>query len=212
MPDLGWVVIALVSGTLPSPWLVARALGRGDVIAEMRRSESPSDAHFLIGRKIGKAAVAVAVILDMAKGFVPALFAVRAGLEPAVIAWVGVAAVAGHSFAPFLRETAGRGLSAAAGVALAVIPRAMVATGLIAVAGMAVRRGGQGTSVGFYLMPLFAWALGYPGALALMALGIAGLIAVRRLEGLPADRRDGVALGPALVARLFRDLPKGRAR
>lgn len=210
MADAAWVAAAFAAGTIPSPWLLARALGRHDVIAEMRRKESPGDAHFVVGTRLSKAAVVVAIVLDMAKGFVPALLAARADLSGVSVALVGVAAVAGHSFAPFLRHAGGRGLTTAAGVALAVIPRAMVATGLIAVAGTVARRGGQGTSIGFGLMPLFAWALGYEPALVWMSGGIVALIALRRLEGIGRDVRGGAPLGASIMSRLFRDLPGGR--
>ena len=42
-----------------------------------------------------------------------------------------------------------------------------------------------------------------------MAVGIVALIAIRRLEGLDEDRRDGVSIGRAVVGRLLFDLPRG---
>jgi glycerol-3-phosphate acyltransferase PlsY len=210
MPAWLWAVVAYACGTLPSPWLIARAAGRADVIAEMRRQDSPGDAHFVLVKRISKPAGVLAMVLDVLKGFVPALLAVRAGLGPGGLAWVGVAVVIGHSFAPFLRNTGGRGLTAAAGVSLAIVPRAMVGTGVIALVGTLGKAGGQGTAIGFGLLPVFAWMFGYVRALVLMALAIAALIAVRRLEGLDEDRREGVPLGRAVFSRLFRDLPKGK--
>src|SRR5438874_3582804 len=206
---LAWIIVAFVAGTLPSPYLIAWLARRTDVIREMRRQDSPGDAHFLVTRKISKPLGVLAMVLDVLKGFIPALVAVRAGEGVTTVSLVGVAAVAGHSFAPFLRKTGGRGLTTAAGVSLAIIPWAMVGSGVIALGGTIAKKGGFGTSVGFGLLPVFALLIGYPGGFVLMAVGIVALIAIRRLEGLDEDRRDGVSIGRAVVGRLLFDPPRG---
>src|ERR1700757_531941 len=182
-----WIVVAFVAGTLPSPYLIAWLARRSDVIKEMRRQDSPGDAHFLVTRKISKPLGVLAMVLDVVKGFIPALVAVRAGESVTTVSLVGVAAVAGHSFAPFLRKTGGRGLTTAAGVSLAIIPWAMVGSGVIALGG----------------------TMGKKGGFVLMAVGVVALIAIRRLEGLEEDRREGVPIGRAVVGRLLFDLPRG---
>lgn len=212
MPTVAWIAVAFAAGTLPTPYVVAMLARRPDVIKAMRRQDSPGDAHFLVTSRVSKAAGIGAIILDMAKGFVPAVIAVRAGEDFPTVAWIGVAAVSGHSFAPFLRAAGGRGLTTAAGVALAIIPRAMVGTGIIALAGTAARAGGLGTSVGFSLLPLFTWLFDYDAALVWMSLGILGLIWIRRLEGLEEDRGEGVPLARAVFFRLVFDLPRGGRR
>ncbi|HEX9712394.1 MAG TPA: glycerol-3-phosphate acyltransferase [Actinomycetota bacterium] len=209
MPTIVWIAVGFLAGTIPTPYLLALAVRRRDVIAEMRRQDSPGDAHFLVVNRISKAAGITAVVLDMVKGFVPALVAVLLDEDPGTLAWLGVAAVAGHSFAPFLRAAGGRGLTTAAGVSLVIVPRAMGVTGVIALLGTLMKRGGFGTGVGFGLLPVFAIMFGYNNALVWMCAGIVGLIMIRRLEGLEEDRRAGVPLGRAIVGRLLFDLPRG---
>ena len=208
MKTLAWVVLAFAVGTIPSPYLIALLARRFDVIKEMRRQDSPGDAHFLVTRRISKTLGITAIVLDMIKGFVPALVAVRAHEGVTTVSLVGVAAVAGHNFAPFLRKTGGRGLTTAAGVSLAIIPWAMVGSGVIALGGTIGKKGGFGTSVGFGLLPIFA-LIWYPRAYVLMAVGVVVLIAIRRLEGLEEDRREGVPVGRAVLGRLLFDLPRG---
>lgn len=210
MPAAGWVALAFAAGTLPSPYLIALGARRTDLIALMRRQDSPGDAHFILSRQMGKAAGVTAIVLDMLKGFVPALVAVRLREPAGTLGWLGVAGVAGHSFAPFLRKAGGRGLTTAAGVSLAIVPWAMAGSGIIALAGTISKRGGFGTSVGFGLLPVFAIAFGYHGALVWMTAGIVALIAIRRLEGIEEDRRANVPLGRALLGRLLFDLPRGK--
>jgi acyl phosphate:glycerol-3-phosphate acyltransferase len=205
-----WAVAAFGIGTLPSPWVIAKLAGRRDVIEEMERRSSPGDAHFLVVRRMSGRLGVVAIVLDMLKGFVPALVARLTHQSPATLAWIGAAAVAGHCFAPFLRPVGGRGLTTAAGVSLVIVPKAMIVSGVIALAGTVGRVGGFGTSVGFGLLPVFAIAFGYRAPLVWMTVAIVGLIALRRLEGLGEDRRAGVPLRSALVGRLLFDLPRGR--
>ncbi|MFN2614476.1 MAG: glycerol-3-phosphate acyltransferase [Actinomycetota bacterium] len=204
-----WVAMAYIAGTVPSPFIVALITRRRDVIAEMRRQESPGDAHFLVAKKISGAWGGFAIALDIIKGFAPVLIARIDHVGAATLAWMGVAAVAGHAFAPFLRRAGGRGLTTAAGVSLVIVPKAMVATGIIALAGTILKRGGFGTSVGFGLLPVFVVVFGYDIVLIYMTLGILVLIAIRRLEGLEEDRRAGVSTARAMLGRLPFDAPRG---
>jgi len=210
MPTIAWIAIAYWVGTIPSPYLMARVAGRQDLIAEMRRQDSPGDAHFIVARKMSGALGGLAIGLDILKGFIPALVARVSGEDLGTLAWVGVAAVAGHSYPPYFRRSGGRGLTTAAGVSLVIVPKAMVASGVIALAGTLGKLGGFGTSVGFGLLPIFAIVFGYDVALVAMTAGIVGLIMIRRLEGLEEDRRDGVPIPRAILGRLLFDLPRGK--
>ncbi|MCA1833926.1 MAG: glycerol-3-phosphate acyltransferase [Actinomycetota bacterium] len=210
MRTFAWAAGAFIVGTLPSPYVIAKVARRNDVIAEMRRPDSAGDAHFLLGKQVSKAAGVVAIIADMLKGFFPALAARITDQPASTLAWVGVAAVAGHSFAPFLRAIGGRGLTTAAGVSLVIVPKAMIATGVIALVGTIARAGGLATGVGFALLAVFAAVFGYAAPLVWMAAGVFALIAIRRLEGVGDDRRGGVPVAKAVVGRVLWDLPNGR--
>ena len=210
MRTVAWVALAYLVGTIPSPYLLARIAGRHDLIAEMRRQDSPGDAHFIVAKRMSGAIGGLAIVLDILKGFVPALVARVGGEDPSTLAWIGVAAVAGHSYPPYFRRSGGRGLTTAAGVSLVIVPKAMVGSGVIALAGTLGKLGGFGTSVGFGLLPLFALFFGYEAVLVIMTAGIVGLIMIRRLEGLEEDRRDGVPIPRAILGRLLFDLPRGK--
>jgi glycerol-3-phosphate acyltransferase PlsY len=205
-----WIIVAYGVGTLPSPYLVARIARRHDVIAEMRRQDSPGDAHFLVAKKMSGALGVFAIVIDIVKGFVPALIARLAGEGYGTQAWLSVAAVAGHCYPPYFRRSGGRGLTTAAGVSLVIVPKAMIGSGVIALAGTLGKLGGFGTSVGFGLLPVFALIFRYPAPLVWMTVGIVGLIMVRRLEGLEEDRREGVPIPRAVLGRLLFDLPRGK--
>ncbi len=210
MPTIAWIAVAYWLGTIPSPYLLARIAGRNDLIGEMRRQDSPGDAHFIVARKMSSALGGLAIALDIFKGFIPALIARAGGEDAGTLAWIGVAGVAGHSYPPYFRRSGGRGLTTAAGVSLVIVPKAMIGSGVIALAGTVGKLGGFGTSVGFGLLPIFAIVFGYEAALVAMTAGIVGLIMIRRLEGLEEDRRDGVPIPRAILGRLLFDLPRGK--
>ncbi|MGH2794315.1 MAG: glycerol-3-phosphate acyltransferase [Actinomycetota bacterium] len=210
MPTIAWIALAYWVGTIPSPYLLARLGRRHDLIAEMRRQDSPGDAHFIVARKMSGVLGGLAIVLDILKGFIPALVARVGGEDPGTLAWIGVAAVAGHSYPPYFRRSGGRGLTTAAGVSLVIVPKAMVGSGVIALAGTVGKLGGFGTSVGFALLPVFAILFGYEATLVLMTVGIVGLIMIRRLEGIEEDRREGVPIPRAILGRWLFDLPRGK--
>jgi len=211
MRTIVWIFIGYWVGTLPSPYLVARWAGRSDVIAEMRRQDSPGDAHYLVAKKMSGKLGVFAIVLDMLKGFIPALVArATTGEDPTVMAWLGVACVAGHCYPPYFRRSGGRGLTTAAGVSLVNVPKAMIGSGVIALAGTVGKLGGFGTSVGFALLPIFAVIFRYDHAMIWSSAGIVGLIMIRRLEGLEEDRREGVSIPRAVLGRLLFDLPRGK--
>jgi acyl phosphate:glycerol-3-phosphate acyltransferase len=211
MPIIAWVAVGYWVGTLPSPYIVARLAGRHDVIESMRRQDSPGDAHFLVAKKMSGKLGGLAIVLDILKGFVPALIArITTHEDPSIMAWLGVAAVAGHCYPPYFRRSGGRGLTTAAGVSLVTVPKAMVGSGVIALAGTLGKLGGFGTSVGFAILPIFAVIFGYDHALIWSSAGVVGLIMIRRLEGLEEDRRDGVPIPRAVLGRLLFDLPRGK--
>lgn len=203
---VAWVAGGYVAGTLPSTYLVLRALRAPHVIRLARRETSEADAHILIRDHFGGAWSAVAMTMDVAKGFVVALLAATLGdLPPPWLGAVGAAVVAGHSFPPFARSLAGRGIAAAAGVYLALLPLEMVVAGIVMVIGIAVRWTPLASTVGFASVPLVAALRGMPVGLAAMGGAIFVLIVLRRLEGVRAVVASGVSWPRALYYRTVHD-------
>lgn len=171
---------AYLLGSIPFGWLIARARG-----IELREVGSKNIGATNVFRSVGKGWGVLALLLDAAKGFVPAYafcrwfpgaadclgrFAPEAGL-----AW-GVCAIVGHNWPVWLKFRGGKGVATSAGVLLGVAPAAIgVALGVFAVVLAATRR----VSVGSILAAVAACAAGwffYParpilaGALTLLAV------------------------------------------
>lgn len=149
----------------------------------------------------GFGTLAVAGILDIAKGALWPAVAVVTDQHAAVGPLAAGLAVAGHNWSPFLSGAGGRGISPAIGGLLAVAwPGAVVLLGGMAV-GRLLKQTGLGSLVAqVSLAPVLAVTHGGPGALAGAAV-TAPMLAKRLLGNRPAtgERRQ------VLVSRLLFD-------
>jgi glycerol-3-phosphate acyltransferase PlsY len=114
-----WIVVAAVTGYLigsVSPAsLIARARG---VNLHAMGSGNPgaTNAARAMGGRVGL----VVGLLDVAKGFLPAVAFLAVSFNAGLVA--GAAAVAGHVTSPWLRGRGGRGVATSLGAVLAVEP------------------------------------------------------------------------------------------
>jgi acyl phosphate:glycerol-3-phosphate acyltransferase len=201
-----WVVGAYLAGTFPSTWLVAVARRASLVRAEADRHAGETDAHLLITKHLGTRWTAVAVGLDVAKGFVLVSAARSLGdLPPPWLAAAGVAVVAGHSFPPYARRMAGRGMAGMAGVYLVLLPLEMVVAGVLIVLGGIAGATGLASTVALASVPVVAAIQGQPAAYIWMSSVILVLIVARRLEGVGGVIRSGVAPAKAIASRAILD-------
>jgi len=199
-----WVVGAYLAGTLPSAYLVARARGLDDLIAQADRRSGEADAHILLTKRVGKGWAGVAAAADVLKALLFVAAAREVGkVPPRWLAAAGVALVLGHAWPPYLRRMAGRGISATAGVYLVLLPLQMVGMGALILAGVFLGFSGLATSIGLVLVSLAAAVQGQPTAFVLMAVAVAALVALRRVEGVASS--PDVPLGRAVLHRLLYD-------
>lgn len=109
------VVLAYLLGGVPIGLLVGRARGVDDI----RKYGSGNIGGTNVLRVMGvKAGLAVSV-MDCLKGLVPVLVARYAlGIEGWSLGLVGLAAVSGHCFSPYLRFSGGKGVATCLGAML----------------------------------------------------------------------------------------------
>lgn len=118
-----WVVASYLLGATPTAYLAGR-LGRG---IDLREHGSKNLGATNVYRVLGwRWAIPVALI-DIAKGAIPvALFGRWAAGGPWLAVALGIAAVLGHVFSPFMRFKGGKGVATALGVFLALAPVAVL--------------------------------------------------------------------------------------
>jgi len=117
-----WVFAAYLLGATPTSYLAAK-LGRG---IDLREHGSKNLGATNVYRVLGwKYAIPVGLI-DVAKGAVPVVLFGRwaAGPEWLPVA-LGIAAVMGHVYSPYVRFQGGKGVATAAGMFLALGPLAL---------------------------------------------------------------------------------------
>jgi glycerol-3-phosphate acyltransferase PlsY len=161
-------------GSVPFGVLMARAFGLGDP----RKIGSGNIGATNVLRTGNRAAAALTLALDAAKGAVAVIVARAAGLGEDAAALAGLAAFLGHLFPVWIGFRGGKGVSTFLGTLLALSPLAGVgacATWL-AVAGV-FRISSLSGLVAVALAPLYMLALGAEGALA--AAVMAALVFVR---------------------------------
>ncbi len=123
------VLAAYLIGSLSFAVIVSRLMGLND--PRTYGSKNPGATNVL--RSGSKAAAAVTLLLDAAKGWLP-VYAVQQwgtpyGLEAGAVALVGLAAFLGHVFPVFFRFQGGKGVATAVGVVLATNPWLALAVG-----------------------------------------------------------------------------------
>ncbi len=108
-----------VFGSIPFGYIAGR-LNRMDI----RRRGSGNIGFTNVQRTIGWAWAVPVLLLDVAKGLVPTAFAHDVGLLPPL---VGIGAILGHVFCPWLGFNGGKGVATTIGVAAFLCPRSLFA-------------------------------------------------------------------------------------
>lgn len=119
-----WIAIGFLCGSIPFGYLAGRVNG-----VDVRKVGSGNVGATNVFRALGKKWGITVFILDMLKGFLPVQGAAMSlkgqPSEEIFIILVGVAALLGHSFTPFLKFKGGKGVATSTGVFLALMPAAL---------------------------------------------------------------------------------------
>jgi len=125
---VAWLLPAYLLGAVPTSYLVARWAAGMDLREFGSRNLGATNLYRLLG---WKAAIPVG-LFDVAKGAAPVLAFLGTGGQPRWWALVvGMAAVVGHVYSPFVRFKGGKGIAAAAGAFLAYTPGAIAAVAVV---------------------------------------------------------------------------------
>ncbi len=117
-----WLLAAYALGATPTAYLAGR-MARG---IDLREHGSKNLGATNVYRVLGWGWAIPVALVDIAKGALPvALFAPRAGNGPWVPVALGMAAVLGHIFSPYVGFRGGKGVATAAGMFLALAPLAV---------------------------------------------------------------------------------------
>ena len=183
---------AYLLGSMASAVLVSRAMGLAD--PRTVGSRNPGATNVL--RHGGRAAAALTLLGDVAKGLAPVLAARALDAEPAVLALVGLAAFLGHLYPLFFGFRGGKGVATACGVLLALswpLGAATLVTWLLVAA--VLRYSSLAAVAAAVLAPGYALALGVPAAVVAAVTLMAALLLWRHrsnIRNLMAGTEDKI--------------------
>jgi glycerol-3-phosphate acyltransferase PlsY len=167
------VLCAYLGGSAPWGYWAGRLAGR-DIRTEGSGNTGATNVWRLLGPRYG----VPVLILDLAKGLVPALVGSSLyGAGTGVVA--GAAAVVGHTFPVLLGFGGGKGVATASGVALAMTPgNALVLAAVLVGILWLTRYVSVASMTTAVLYPLSCIATGEPGpVIAFGALAAVGIVA-----------------------------------
>lgn len=166
-------------GSVPFGLLLTRAAGLGDI----RGIGSGNIGATNVLRTGNKKLAAATLLLDMAKGALPALLAARDGTMAGLAA--GIAAVVGHNFPVWLRFRGGKGVATTLGVLTAwAWPVGLITAGVWLAVSLAFRYSSLAALVALTLAPAWMALLSSGGAATLATAALALLAVVRHRDNI----------------------------
>jgi glycerol-3-phosphate acyltransferase PlsY len=169
------VVAGYLAGSLPFGYWTARFVKGVDVRTLGSGNIGATNVWRAFGWRLGLPVV----LLDVAKGFVPALIGVLL-VDDLTGVLAGAAAMLGHWRPLFLRfERGGKTVATAGGIFFAVAPWVGLATAATWIAVfLATRFASVASIVAAVVTPVLAWALGEPWPVIVFASGAAAAVVV----------------------------------
>jgi glycerol-3-phosphate acyltransferase PlsY len=175
-------VFSYLAGGIPTGYLVVKRFYGYDI--RTRGSGNPGTAN--VYRNAGVLPGAVTLAVDALKGFAP----VHLGLllypnQPLLAIGLGIAAIFGHNWTPFLGFKGGKGVATSAGVFSALMPLPMLAA--VGAFILAVKISGHisvGSMTAAVALPIAAGLLGAPAPFTLAAAGAGALILIKHISNI----------------------------
>ena len=112
MMTLFWILAGFLSGSIPFSLILGKFLAKKDIRYFGDGNPGGTNALKAGGVKTG----APAILLDIAKGFVPVFLAQKYGVAGWSLVPVCLTPILGHAFSPFLHFHGGKALAATGGV------------------------------------------------------------------------------------------------
>jgi len=152
------IVAAYLLGSIPFGYLIVRALAGADV----RETGSGGTGATNVSRRVGKAAGAITLLLDLAKGVAAVALARWLLTSDYGVNWfvagAAVAVIVGHCFPVWLRFRGGKGVATGIGVFLSLAPLAVIfAGGLFLLVVRLTRYVSLGSIIAAATIPVLVW-------------------------------------------------------
>lgn len=202
MTDFLVALCSFVVGSIPFGYVVGRFGYRKDI----REHGSGNIGAMNALRSLGKTGAAVVLVLDAAKGFVPAFYTLSHGYGDVAGSIAAAAAVVGHCFSPWLRGRGGKGVATSFGAVFALNGYAGVIAVLGWIAGaLATQYSSVGSVFGSLLAPVALYLFTY-GSEAETLYGVFALLLIAYTHRENIVRLRGGTENPIRLSRARNDI------
>lgn len=152
-------VACFLIGGIPSGLIIGRLFGGAD----LRKSGSQNIGATNAFRVLGIMPALLTLICDLLKGFLPLLIFNSINPHPLLLICLGLAAIMGHDFSPYLKFKGGKGVATSLGVFLFFSPKAILISLVFWIVVVALFRIVSLASIGAALiLPLSIYLMDYP--------------------------------------------------
>jgi glycerol-3-phosphate acyltransferase PlsY len=180
MEEIAVVACGYLVGSLPFSFWLAKWRG-----VDVRRAGSGNVGAANVLRTSGAATATAAVLLDVAKGAVAVMVALRFASGPIAPVAAGLASMVGHIHPIWLKGRGGKGVATAAGVFLVVEPLAVTAAAMaFAVGVLSTHYVSVGSIAGAVTLAAAVVILGAPSAVVVGAVTAALIVVLRHRDNL----------------------------
>jgi acyl phosphate:glycerol-3-phosphate acyltransferase len=168
-------LLAFLIGAIPFGLVIGKLKG-----IDLREKGSGNIGATNAMRALGKPLGALVFLLDTLKGLLPTLLAHRMPLAPEWIVGVGLSAVLGHIYSPFVRFKGGKGVATALGVLLGLDWRVgLTAFGVFLVVVAVTDYISVGSIVAAVAQAALFWVFGDPLAMKLFGAVVGAFVIIR---------------------------------
>lgn len=170
------IVLGYFIGALPTGLILVRVL-RGE---DIRKYGSGNIGAANVLRVAGPGVAAAVLLVDVLKGLVPVLLALRAGVAPWAVVAAGLATIAGHNWSVFLGFRGGKGIATSFGVLAGLSLQAALVAAVVWIVVVAITRfSSLGSLLAVVSVPILLWRLRTPPEYVAFGI-IASLFAIYR--------------------------------
>lgn len=180
--SLLFCILSFFLGSIPWGYLIGKTKG-----IDLRKTGSGNIGATNVMRVIGKKEALITLLLDILKGAIPVLVIklTSYGNNHILVGTVGICAILGHCFTPFLKFKGGKGVATSIGVLLSYMPLAGALTVLIWIITVKLSRiSSLGALVSFALLPLNVILINYPKEFLIFAWLFTILIYTRHISNI----------------------------
>lgn len=174
------LLLAFALGSIPFGFLISKLLGK-----DPRQVGSGNIGAANVARAAGKMAGLITLILDAAKGYLPVFLAWHWLGSPDYVALMGLAAIVGHCYSPFLGFRGGKGVATGLGVYIGLsLPSVLLAALIFALTLWRIRYVSLSSISAAWVMVPFIYLIERSGKLTFFTAIIALLVTWRHRENI----------------------------